>query len=805
MADDKTKGIDNLSKPSTGSNLTKYWKDFFPERGIKVFVYKGINQRLRGRNIFSKEDDISLIALEQVAEFEGIFGGEAYSNQPLTVTEDKSIKELELNNIPQRSVTAFLKDLKFNYKDHNLYFTIDEPFIERDVDEEYLDVYTADTVPGTFARILNSLQRSDLKSTKDEKAVTIGFNLTPAVLKNSLQSSKVSFVSDAYIKDVSNKKDFEIESIDIEADHTTMFEFKNWIKTKGDLQFSTGQIEEVDIDLVADKPFLPLQIQPFAKNGNVQFLIANFNKYNNIPYLYAKYIYSDKEITVSSYITQLDDPDTAADWIKELNNSVNGMFILSWAFSTGFEEYRDATGAIPQNTKIAGLSIEYLQSKGVTPLEAIDSVLEKFKYKHPDKIETPEFIRARQLLSASSQWINSSYCIAKGNTEVHKMILDFYFDLNTLIDKTSTDIHLKIGSLKYDFKTDLNLPDPIIPILKHGNSESNPWIEIIGRYISIPEMEDPISISDVRTFPGDFNSEGYDLLKTFVGVDVTESDSIKGLLINTQTSVKTTKTLTSVFNTGWIYIPKDDIHRGVEGIPSWENSFDIQSVLFSAQGYKAKTVSTNQFFKEIPNIYVDLFKPSEFLQPYYLVDSSETDLLSKYPQTKTEDQFKLLSISIPEGATNVQITKQGTKKEYLYLGVHTFARWEGIEYTYDISVEENAVDNERVFYDKGTFEKFILNYVTEPTIKRKLTLSDKHKVLDNNGNVLYKPKWKSIQRIFLSFFLGNHVDIQINYSYTDDTGNKATGFVKVPRITLPSKHDELRTKLGIRLGLGSYK
>lgn len=811
MAEDKTKGIDSISKPSTGSNLTKYWKDFFPNRGIKIFVYRGINQKLRGRNIFSKEDDISLIALEKIAEFEGIFGGEAYSNETLTVTEDKSIKELELNNIPQRSATAFLMDLKFNYREHNLYFTIDEPFVERDVDEEYLDIYTATTVPGTFKNYLTSLNQDQLRRVKeDSDEVTVGFNFSPAVLKNSLQSSKVSFVSDAYIKDIADKKDFEIESIEIEADHTTMFEFKNWIKTKGNLELAPGVTEEVDIDLQADKPFLPLQIQPYAKNGNVQFLIANFNKYNNMPYKYVQDIVNNDKTSVSRYILQEDKTDTTELWKKDLIDAINGMFKLSWAFSTGFEEYRiltgDDAGNIPAATKIAGLTIEYLQSKNLAPIEAIDSVLEKYKYKYPDKIETAEFIRARQLLCASSQWINSSYCIAKGNTEIHKMILDFYLDLNAKIEKQTEDISLKIGSLKYDFKQ--QVPNVIkTPVLKHGKTESNPWIEIIGRYVSIPEIDDPISITDVRTFPGDFNSDGTDMLKYFAGVDVTRTDQIMSLLVNEQTSIKTTKTFTSSVNTNWAYEPNvDERKRNRPYWEYWANNFMNARVLFTKDGYKADNkIYTSLIFNIVSNQIQFETVRSAIRQPYYVVDPNSAGFSMGHdrPQIQTEESFKILNALIPEGAYNIQITDPGTKIKHQYQGRYTFVRYENVLISYDMDVETNSIESDRIFYDKGTYEKFIMNYVEDSTIKRTLTLSDKHKRLDANGNVLSKPKWKSIQRLFFSFFLGNHIDIKINYSYTNDTGVKTNDSIKIPRITLPSKHDELRTKLGVRLGIGS--
>lgn len=737
--------LDDLVKPSGGVGLQRYWKDLFPDRTTTLYVYKGVNQLHRGRNVFSREDDISIISLEKIDEVKGIFGGEALTTGPLTIEENKNIKELELNNIPSQGFTAFLEDLKHDYKDQNLYFTLGQEFIEKDVNNENFDVYVAvGTNPNIFAKSLQGLVNVDDSMKADFNKTTIAWTLSPAVLQNNLQASKVAFAdAKTYNPLPRDKKDFEITSIEIQSDQSFMPEYGNWVKGKGIVETNGGQLIEEDIDFKADKELLPIGIAPYAKNGNVQFAIKNFNKHTRMPWFFAKqFLTTDRKL--STYILQ----GSTETWAKALSTAIVDMFIMSWAFSTGFLAYRDADGVI-KNQKIGGVAIKNLENKDAK--DAVDQVLKNWEYANPLKTKTSEFLRAKQVLAASSQWIKSSYCISGGLTEVHKTLFDFYLDLDSSIAEGTQDINMNLGSLRYTFD-ETNPAAPKIKALIPRDNQSTVNVDSLDRYVSAPELDDPISIENLFTFPGDIDSTKADSLKYMVGVDITDPTQIEKFLIDSDVASEKVVTKRVAIDTTW-------------------NIFESSA----QEDYIIK----NFFVGKV----VDGIKVETIIR---MVNSNERI-----------EEVILRSKQIPSSATKIKIIDSGnritsTMKNFYVANIE---RWEGAVVEYDIKVIDHGVEGQRYTYDKGIFIKNILNYTDNSLFKRTLTLSDEFK--DENG--IYTVKMKEINRLWFSFFLGNYLDIKINYKHDDGSGNVVTGTTRIPRLTLPSVHDERRTKFGVRI------
>lgn len=740
-------GLDSLSKPSGGVGLQRYWKDLFPDRLTTLYVYKAINLNHRGRNVFSREDDLTIISLELIDKVSGIFGGSSLQVGPLTIEEDKTIKELELNNIQTEGFTAFLEDLKHDYKDHNLFFTLGQPFSEKNINIENFDVYVSlNTNPNIFARILQGVESLSSDIVADKNKTTIAYTLSPAILQNNLPSSKISFVlSGDHNKLPKEKKDFQITSIDIESDQTFMPEFGNWIKGKGLVETNGGYVIEEDIDFKSNKPLFPLHIAPYAKNGNVQFAIKNFDKHTRMPWLYAKqFLTNDKSI--KTYITQ----GSTEQWAKDLADAIVDMFKLSWAFSTGFSSvaYRGADGNI-KDAKIGGVALKSLENKDAKA--SVDQVLKNWEYTHPLKNKTSEFLRAKQILAASSEWITSSFCISGGLTEIHKTLLDFYLELDSSISDGTTDINMNLNSSKFTF----DITDQQNPKIKQLNSKSNEStvpVYSLDRHVSIPELDDPISISNLYTFPGDIDPSKLDSLKYTVGIDITDVNIIEEFLINKDVVSESIVTKNVAVDTTFNVMIRNSLYE------------QLVNYHYTKDGIK------------ITNIY-------------------DANIYSEEERAKL---MILASESIPSSAYDVKVIKIGNRIQTTQgfpLYKTSIERWEGSIVEYKVKSVNHGSEGQRFKYDKGIYLKNILNYTDEPLFKRTLTLSDEFK--DPDGNLTIK--LKQLNRLYFSFFLGNYLNIKINYSYLDDNDAIVTGSVKIPQITLPSVHDERRTKLGVRL------
>lgn len=747
--------LDDLNKDHSGISLQKYWKDLFPNKLRKLYVYKAVNNDFRGRRVFSREDDLSLISLELIAEVEGISGGESLAVSPLTIEEDKSIKEIELNNVKTSAFTAFVSDLKFDYSDQDLFFTIDEPFRSTDINQENFSVLSAaSTAPNIFAKFVSNINASSIDSS-DLNQKTISWTLIPAILNNNLQSSKIAFIDKAGFSIPYDKPNFEIESIDIESDHSFLPEYGNWIQGKGVIETKNGNVIEQDLSFKADKGLLPIGIIPFSKNGNIQFAVKNFNKYIHMPWIYAKQFLSNNR-SIKKYILQ----GNTEQWATDLHKAIVDMFIMSWAFSTGFSVYRGTDGLIKAEV-IGGVSIKSLENKDAKA--AVDQVLKNWSYKNPTKLKTREYIRALQILAASSQWVKSSYCISGGLTEFHKTIFDFYLDLDSTVNKDTQDINMNLNSLRYTFEEITDAGGNKVQKIKSlipSSEESSIEVDVTDRFTTIAELDDPISISSLYTFAGDIDSTKESSSKYMVGADITKPDMIEKFLINEDISTEKVITRDIAIDTTWNII--------------LTNQLLTEKII----AYHIKTQKT-----VLDGIWVASF--------YKLDDyPNQLDRLKKIIK---------FSSSIPNGAYDIKIKAEGNRiqKEVTFTNTKdktAIERWEGVVIEYKLKVTTHGIDNKKFIYNKLSWETNINQFVDGDVFKRKLMLSDEYKDADGN----YFLKIQKINRLWLSFFLGNYIDIKINYKYTDDTGTPVSGTSVVPRLTLPSLHDERRTKIGIR-------
>lgn len=750
--------IDNISKDGSGVGAQRYWKDLFPSRLTKLYVYEGVNQAHRSRKIFSREDDVSIISLKQIDTIEGIFGGEAYQVGPLTVEEDKTIKEIELNNVPTKGFTAFIEDLTHDYKTSNLYFTIDKPFAPIDINHENMNVFVANTSPNTFAALLTGVQDQLTDSMlADKNKQTISYVLTPAILQNNLQSSKISFVDSATYKQLPTEKDdFEITSIEIETDHSFNPEYGNWIKAKGDIESRPGEIEEFDdISFETNEALMPIQIEPYAKSGKVQFSVKELNTKMVMPWIYAKqFLTSDRDI--QTYITQ----GGSESWKKELSTAVVDAFKMAHAFNTRFREYRDpATGEI-LDEQIGGISIKAFGDKPEEASNAVSSIIKNWEYQNFDKINSSSLIRAKQILTASSQWVPSEWSVGKETTQSHKILLPFYLDLDSTVAKATTKINMSLKSLRYEFDN-YDISNPKIKGLISDNNQSSIKIDTTDRDSSIPELDDPISITSFSNFPGDIDTRKEGSFKYFIGIDINEPDDLETFLINSSTTKETIKTVSTSLDTNWM-------------VPEYFLLGNIQ-VHYLGQTFEGIKVSKTPFI-------------------YWLgADFTNLDI-----DKTLEPQAILFASNIPAEAYDIQINNLGTKvvkKDNLIPGDTgtkeiNLIRYEGVVVEYKIKQTINGPDAVPRFFDKTTWLKKKLPFAKQPTFKRTLTpiknLTDDQKI-------------KSISRLWLSFFLGNFINITINYKYKDSNGVVQTGFSQIPTLDLPSKYDETRTKFGIRI------
>lgn len=749
--------LDDLDKDHSGVGLQRYWKDLFPERETKLYVYKGTNQLHRGKNIFSREDDISIISLELIDTVSGIFGGEALTINPLTVEEDKSIKEIELTNIMSQGFTAFLADTKHDYRDQELFFTIGQPFVEGDINKENLNVLAAvGTSPNIFAKLVSGFNSTDTIDNADLRKTTISWTLSPAVLQNNLPSSKILFADSKYYKQLpENEKDFEITSIVVESDHSFMPEYGHWIQAKGILE--GVQSEETDISFKMNKPLLPIKISPYAKENKVEFIIKNFIKYQAMPWLYAKHFLGNIR-TVEGYIKQ----GSTEPYVDSLVEAVVNMFKMSQAFNTGFKEYRDDTTGVISNEQIGGVSLKSLESKGTTKdtvAQQITQVLVNWEYKHPDKKTSPEYIRAIQLLSASSEWVPCEYSFGKVESQMHKSYLDWYLDLETDIKKATTSISMKLKSLRYEFDT-TTPDDPKIKGLIATASESNLVLDELDTIVSLPQLDDPISTSNTILKPGDINLKSQDSLKYFVGIDITEPNQIEKFFINEETSNEIIETVDVSVDTPWII---------ESGVPPKVSGTQITRLTKTYNGIRIATSSIEDLIKNGANI------PSNAYDVVIKGFGNTTRV-----NTTLDWYFYIPAIS---DARTVHLKA-------------TLKRVEGAVVEYKIKRTTHGVIDKKYAYDKSTFIKEIIPFVDDKAkFSRELSITDDFR--DDKGNSTVKIK--SINRLHLSFFLGNHIDIKINYKHKDAADQEVIGQVQLPRLTLPSVHDETRTKLGIRL------
>lgn len=749
--------LDDLNKDHSGISLQKYWKDLFPNKLRKLYVYKAVNNDFRGRRVFSREDDLSLISLELIAEVEGISGGESLAVSPLTIEEDKTIKEIELNNVKTSAFTAFVSDLKFDYSDQDLFFTIDEPFRSTDINQENFSVLSAaSTAPNIFAKFVSNINAPSIDAS-DLNQKTISWTLIPAILNNNLQSSKIAFIDKAGFSIPYDKPNFEIESIDIESDHSFLPEYGNWIQGKGLIETKNGNVIEQDLSFKADKGLLPIGIIPFSKNGNVQFAVKNFNKYIHMPWVLAKQFLSTDR-SIKKYILQ----NNTEQWATDLHKAIVDMFIMSWAFSTGFSTYRDVDGNIKAE-KIGDIAIKSLENKDAKA--AVDQVLKNWSYKNPTKLKEREYIRALQILAASSEWVKSSYCISGGLTEFHKTIFDFYLDLDSTVNKNTQDINMNLNSLRYTFEEITDAGGNKVQKIKSlipSSEESSIEVDVTDRFTTIAELDDPISISSLYTFAGDIDSTKESSSKYMVGADITKPDMIEKFLINEDISKEEVITKDIALDTTWNAILTT---TKIDGI----------------------TLST------ILNSYTNNPIVSG-------LDVSSGYEISQYPDV-TERLKKVIkfSKSLPKGAYDIVIKSEGNRIQAevsLFSGIDRTAieRWEGVVIEYKLKVTTHGIDNKKFIYNKLSWETNINQFVDGDVFKRKLMLSDEYKDADGN----YFLKIQKINRLWFSFFLGNYIDIKINYKYTNDTGTPVSGTSIVPRLTLPSLHDERRTKIGIR-------
>lgn len=764
-------GLDSLSKPSGGVGLQRYWEDLFPESMTTLYVYKATNLKNRGKQIFSREDDLSIISLELVQEVKGIFAGASHQTNPLIVEEDKSIKELELNNIPTEGFTAFSDDLKFDYKEQGLFFTLGDPFSQSNINEENLNVYVASqTNPNIFGKILQTIPQQTLDESMlaDARKTTIAFTLTPAILQNNLPSSKVVFTLKNDLNTLpKDRKDFEITSIIIESDNSFLPEFGNWVQGKGDVEINK-EIVETDIDFKMDKPLIPLQIAPYAKNGKVQFAIKNFNEFYTMPWLYAKKFLSSNR-NIGEYILQ----GTTDKWGTDLVKAVVDMFILSHAYSTGFREYRDTNGLIKADAIIGGVSLKALEGKETDSTIYVTQVLKNWEYLYPDKKKSEEFKRARQVLAASSEWVNSSYSFGGVLSESHKSLLDWYLDLDHEIKASTTTISMTLKSLRYDF----DVTDPSAPKIKgvkQLEDSSSVIIDKVDRYLSIPELDDPISLETFVSNPGDFNLNRQDSFKYFVGLNITEPTQIENFFINEENSNTKIETLTKTVDTGWamfssIRAQTPEFYQKTNVVP-WGGSY--QGFSFVSNG-ESTTIHYGVFDHSPKTVHASV-------HPLALIKSS---------------------INLPPGAFDIVVKSEGTEVAgvielqsiYGRVLVHS-SRYEGAIVEYKIKTTSHGTKNKIFTYDKLKLINETNPFITQNNFKRELTVSDYFK--DGNGNQTIKIK--SLNRLYFSFFLGNYLDIKINYKYKDDANKEVTGIMGIPRIVLPSVHDERRTKLGVR-------
>lgn len=755
--------LDDLNKPNNGIGLNRYWKDLFPDRLTKLYVYKGVNQTLRGASVFSREDDVSIISLKLIDTIEGIFGGESYQVAPLSLEEDKAIKELTLSNIPQKGFSAFLRELKHDYAEDDLYFTLGGPFQSSDINKETKKVYVSiPTSPGSFSDHIRSFESlsDDMRAAAAESIVS--WNLTPAVLQNNLPSSRIAFVSSDIFHPLPNDKNgFEITSLEIEADQTFMPEFKNWISATGKLLYVNGKEEESPILFKADKPLLPIQIAPYAKTNKLEFAIKNFNNKINMPWLYAKKFLGNNT-SIKEYIAQ----GNTATWVTDLSKAIVNMFVMSWAFSTNFKAYRNSSGEITDGT-IGGISVKSLENKDPTAI--ISQILKNWQYSgNTINIHSPEYNRAIQILVASSQWVPSNWSIGGVESEAHKSLLDWYLDLETVINSGTTDINMKLNSLRYEFDiTDLS--NPKIKNIKDYGDESSVLVDKTDRLVSIPELDDPIDLETFVNFPKDINLSKSDSFKYFVGVDITNPNKIEEFFINQETASEKIETITVYVDTIWDIKTKP---------PTGDDRF--RDIRFH-EGQTVDGLQISSIFSQSPS---DLIKNALQIPP------GAFDLAIITDGTKTE---KVASL---RWDGREMYGSDRWRPEHRNLDT-TIVRYTGAEIQYKIKTKARSVDNKKITFNKATYYNEIINYTDSSTFKRVLSISDDFK--DENGNQTVKIK--SIDRIWLSFILGNHVDIKINYQYDnpDKPGSKIVGFSTIPRLELPSKHEERRTKFGIRL------
>lgn len=739
--------LDDLSKDNSGIGLQKYWKDLFPDSLTKLYVYKATNMNHRGRDIFSREDDLSIIGLELIDTIDGIFGGSAYTVGPLSVEEDKTIKELELNNIPSKSFTAFLSDINHNFDDHNLFYSLSNPFNEGNINDENLNVFiSVQTNPGVLNSILRGSEVDD-SMIGDLNKTIISWTFSPAVLQNNLQSSKVSFVNkDTHLQMPKDKNKFKITSIEIEADQSFAPEYGNWVRAKGIVE-SNGLSREDDIDFKMDKELFPLRISPYGKSTKVEFTIRNFYKRMNMPWIFAKH-FLGADRTIGGYIARgADLSDQQNKWLKDLITSIINMFKMAAGYNTGFREYRDpATGEI-LNQEIGGVAIKSLEGKEKDASTSITQVLKNWEYANSTHVKSQEYIRAIQVLTASSEWVPSEYSFGKTTSQAHKSELDFFLDLGTEITKDTISISMKLNSLRYEFDIS-DTSNVRIKGLKKIGSASNIIIDSTDSMISLPTLDNPINIYSSSGKPGDINLRSQNFLNYFVGIDITKPSAIEQFLIDNETAGVEIKTINTTVDTLW----HSEQQIGIFGWP--------QDTL--------KGITTEEAIYKSANI-----PPSAF------------DVSIKSFGTQTSKKFTVSTpvISIIGQSTSSRVEVTAYKNE-------------GAVVEYKIQTKFSNPDNREFSYDKPLFLSSITPYLDNPsTFKRILTISDRNR--DANGNPTFYIK--EIQRIEFSFFLGNYVDIKFNWEYEDENKNIITGNTSLPRINLPSVHDERITKLGIRL------
>lgn len=755
-------GLETLAKPNGGLGLTKYWKDIFPSRLSKLHVYKGVNLNNIKGNSFSKEDELSITYLTKIAEVEGIFGGVSYSLNPQAIEKDKAIKELELRNIPVKNFTCFIEDLKFDFEDPNLFYTLDEEFVGKDINEVDQKVFSSiSTNPNVFASLLSGVNdlTQDMISVGEKR--TISFVLSPSIYQNTLPSSKVSFLNSAVYQPLpTDAKEFEITSIEIESDHTFMPEYGNWIKATGKID---GQ--EEDIDLKMDKPLLPIRITPYAKKQKLEFIIRNFVKYYNMPWLYAKHFLGNDR-SIKSYIEQ---GNTQA-YATELTVAIIDMFKMAHAFNTNFKEYRDQTTGELSNDVVGGVSLKGLESKSGKQLDtttAITQVLKNWEYKYPDKKKTPEFLRSIQLLTASSEWVSSEYSFGGVLSEAHKVELDFFLNLDTNISKTTTDISMTLDSIRYEFDVS-DTANPKIKGLKPNSSSSNVLISETDRIVSLPEIDDPISLTDFSSKPADFNLKTLNMYKYFVGLDITDPAKIEKFFIDSETSTEKVETISTTVDSIWYSenIPKtSDLNKYefnnvplVDGIPIETNFESLQDVI-----KKSTTIPKNAY-----DIVIKSFGSTSTTSGWGQITYQEYDRAST----------NLNWLYVRSGFYNGDLK-----------------RVTGAVIEYKIKTVTHGVENKIFSYDKAKLNSMVIPYVDDKSkFKRTLTISDFF--IDPNGDQTVKIQ--SINKLMFSFVLGNYVDIKILYKHKNDSDAIVTGAVKLPRINLPSINDETRTKFGIK-------